>query len=84
MVTGGLHVSRRVTLTGMKWNSPFSILMDHLLHYTFPEATDWLTVDMQDVLTSVQPATATGRTYMISRKVKSSTAASALKKKLKA
>uniref|UniRef100_UPI00358EEC48 uncharacterized protein n=1 Tax=Myxine glutinosa TaxID=7769 RepID=UPI00358EEC48 len=51
--------------------------------YTFPEPSDPLTIDYQDVLTTVEPTTATGRTYCISKK-ETSAAVAALKRKLKA
>lgn len=51
--------------------------------YTFPEPSDHLTIDYQDVLTTVEPTTATGRTYSISKK-ETSAAVAALKRKLKA
>ena len=50
--------------------------------YTFPEPPDVLTIDCQDVLTMVEPVTATGRTYSISEN-ETSAAVAALKKKLK-
>ena len=36
--------------------------------YSFPDPVDLFTIDSQDVLTTVNPVTATGRSYTISRK----------------